>query len=72
MGDVENKRKHLELIQGAISRLPSNSFLLSGTSVTVILVGQRTWVRHEIEKNMGSCLRKLPRLLIVDSYSWGE
>lgn len=31
----EDKRKHLDLLQGAISRMASNSFLLKGWSVTL-------------------------------------
>ena len=33
---MENKRKHLELIQGVINRLSTNSFLLKGWSVVLI------------------------------------
>ena len=33
---MENKQKHLELIQGVINRLSSNSFLLKGWSVVLI------------------------------------
>lgn len=33
---MENKRLHLQLIQGVISRMASNSFLLKGWSVTLI------------------------------------
>ena len=33
---MENKRKHLELIQGVINRLAGNSFLLKGWSVFLI------------------------------------
>ncbi len=32
---MENKRKHLELIQGVINRLAGNSFLLKGWSVVL-------------------------------------
>lgn len=31
----EDKRKHLDLLQGAISRMASNSFVLKGWSVTL-------------------------------------
>jgi hypothetical protein len=31
----EDKRKHLDLLQGAISRMAANSFLLKGWSVTL-------------------------------------
>ena len=31
----DDKRKHLDLLQGAISRMASNSFLLKGWSVTL-------------------------------------
>jgi len=33
---MENKLKHLELIQNIISRMASNSFLLKGWSVTLV------------------------------------
>lgn len=33
---MENKRKHLELIQGVINRLSTNSFLLKGWSVVLV------------------------------------
>lgn len=33
---MENKRKHLEFIQGAINRMASNLFLLKGWTVTLI------------------------------------
>lgn len=33
---MESKLKHLELIQGVINRMASNSFLLKGWSVTLI------------------------------------
>lgn len=33
---MENKRKHLELIQGIISRMASNSFMLKGWAVTLV------------------------------------
>jgi hypothetical protein len=33
---MENKRKHLELIQGLITRMASNSFLLKGWTVTIV------------------------------------
>jgi hypothetical protein len=32
----ENKRKHLEMIQGVINRMASNSFLFKGWSITII------------------------------------
>ena len=32
----ENKRKHLELIQGVINRLASNSFTIKGWAVTLV------------------------------------
>lgn len=32
----ENKRKHLEFIQGAINRMASNLFLLKGWAITLI------------------------------------
>ena len=32
----ENKRKHLELLQGVVNRLSTNSFLLKGWSVVLI------------------------------------
>lgn len=34
--EVENKRKHLEFIQGAITRMANTSFLLKGWSITVV------------------------------------
>jgi hypothetical protein len=33
---MENKRKHLELIQGVVNRLAQNSFLLKGWSVVLV------------------------------------
>ena len=33
---MENKRAHLEMIQGVINRLSSNSFLLKGWSVVLV------------------------------------
>jgi hypothetical protein len=33
---MENKRKHLEFIQGAVNRMASNLFLLKGWTVTLI------------------------------------
>ncbi len=33
---MENKTKHLELIQGVVNRLSTNSFLLKGWSVTLV------------------------------------
>ena len=33
---MENKRKHLEFIQGVINRLSTNSFLLKGWSVVLV------------------------------------
>lgn len=33
---MENKRKHLELIQNVISRMASNSFMLKGWAVTLV------------------------------------
>ena len=33
---MENKRSHLEIIQGVIDRLSSNSFMLKGWAVTLI------------------------------------
>lgn len=33
---MESKLKHLEMIQGVINRMASNSFLLKGWSVTLI------------------------------------
>jgi hypothetical protein len=33
---MENKHKHLEFIQGAVSRMASNLFLLKGWTVTLI------------------------------------
>jgi len=33
---MENKHKHLELIQGVINRLSTNSFLLKGWSVVLV------------------------------------
>lgn len=34
--DMENKRKHLEFIQGIISRMASNLFFLRGWTITLI------------------------------------
>ncbi len=36
VGDMENKRKHLEFIQSVISRMAANTFLLKGWSVTLV------------------------------------
>ena len=39
MGEVidnENKRKHLDMIQGVINRMASNSFLFKGWAITLI------------------------------------
>ena len=33
---MNNKHKHLELIQGVINRLSTNSFLLKGWSVVLV------------------------------------
>ena len=33
---MENKRKHLEMIQGVVNRLSTNSFLLKGWSVVLV------------------------------------
>ena len=33
---VENKHKHLEMIQGVISRMANNSFMLKGWAVTLV------------------------------------
>jgi hypothetical protein len=33
---MENRRKHLEMIQGVITRMGANSFLLKGWSVTLV------------------------------------
>lgn len=33
---MENKVKHLELVQGVINRMASNSFMLKGWSVTLV------------------------------------
>lgn len=33
---AEDKRKHLELIQGVVNRMASNSFLFKGWSITII------------------------------------
>ena len=33
---MENKRKHLEFIQGVISRMASNSFLLKGWTILLV------------------------------------
>lgn len=35
MSDSEDKRKHLEFIQGVINRLASNTFLFKGWSITI-------------------------------------
>lgn len=35
MSDGEDKRKHLEFIQGVINRLASNTFLFKGWSITI-------------------------------------
>lgn len=36
MTNIEDKRKHLEMIQAVISRMGSNSFVFKGWSVTII------------------------------------
>ena len=33
---MENKRKHLELVQGIINRMSSNSFMLKGWAVSIV------------------------------------
>lgn len=33
---MENKRKHLELVQGIINRMSSNSFMLKGWAVSLV------------------------------------
>ena len=35
---MENKRAHLEMIQGVINRMASNSFMLKGWSITLVSV----------------------------------
>ena len=44
--DMETKIRHLEMIQGVITRMSSNSFLLKGWAITVmagvlVLTGSR-------------------------------
>lgn len=34
---MENKRKHLELVQGIINRMSSNSFMLKGWAVSLVV-----------------------------------
>lgn len=34
--NMEDKRKHLELVQGVINRMASNSFMLKGWAVTLV------------------------------------
>ena len=36
MTAMENKRKHLEFIQGVVNRMANTSFLLKGWSITVV------------------------------------
>lgn len=36
MTDSEDKRKHLEIIQGVINRMASNSFVFKGWSITIV------------------------------------
>lgn len=36
MGKLENKLKHLELVQGVVNRMSNNSFLLKGWAVTLV------------------------------------
>ena len=33
---MEDKRKHLELVQGVINRMAGNSFMLKGWAVTLV------------------------------------
>lgn len=40
----ENKNKHLEIIQGVITRMGSNSFIIKGWSVTAIGAMYAYWI----------------------------
>ena len=67
--------KHLEFIQGVINRLGSNSFLLKGWSMTVLVAGSLLMVRLRPDKPLLALTLLLPVIgfWLLDAYFlWQE
>ena len=67
--------KHLELIQGVVNRLGSNSFLLKGWSMTVLVGGSLLMVRTKPDQPMLVLTLLVPVLgfWLLDAYFlWQE
>lgn len=65
----ENKLKHIELIQGVINRMASNSFLLKGWTITV-LVAIFAFSRQDISHYLLMFITLLPVIVFwfLDGY----
>ncbi len=66
---MESKLKHLEMVQGVIARMASNSFLLKGWAVTLV-VGLLAFANIQGRDNLYSLLAIIPLIFFwtIDSY----
>lgn len=64
----EDKRKHLEFIQGVINRLSSNTFLFKGWSVTVIVAIFTAMFTTGNYKLLWLCLGVIIIFWCIDAY----
>ena len=75
MNDQERVVKHLELIQGVVNRLGSNSLLLKGWSMAVLVGGSLLMVRVRSEQPLLAITLLVPVLgfwLLDAYYLWQE
>ena len=75
MSDHDRVVKHLELIQGVVTRLGNNSFLLKGWSMTVLVGGSLLMVRMRSEQPLLALTLLVPVLgfwLLDAYYLWQE
>lgn len=67
MGDGENKRAHLNMIQGVITRMGTNSFALKGWSVG-IMIAIYAFAGNNSHKAVIVTLVPLVTMWLLDSY----
>lgn len=72
---MENKIKHLEMIQGVINRMASNSFALKGWALTLATGSFVLLSNKDLDKTLFSLICSIPSIIfwILDTYYlWQE
>jgi hypothetical protein len=73
MESGENKRKHLEILQGVINRMANNSFLLKGWSVTIVSALFALGIKDSIPLYLDIAFLPVISFWVLDGYFlWQE